>query len=239
MNIHPDTTTRDARDASPHSTRTRWVKVWDPLVRIGHWLLVLGFFAAYLSEGDFLTLHVWAGYLVGAVVIVRIVWGFIGTQHARFADFIYPSREILAYLKGVLTLSNRRYLGHSPAGGAMVIALLLSLSATVGSGLMLYAIEENAGPLAGWAASADDNPAFMYAFIPNANADEDYDDDRESKEHESGTKDEREEVWEDLHEFFANFTLLLVGLHIAGVLLACLAHRENLIRAMFSGRKRA
>lgn len=195
-----------ASDSAPPQTSATWVSVWDPLVRVGHWLLVAGFFAAYFTEDDFLTVHVWAGYLVGAVVMIRAAWGLVGPRHARFADFVYSPCEVSRYLRDLVTLKGgKRFLGHSPAGGAMVIALLLAVAATVATGLALYAVEENAGALAGWMSAQEGN---------------------------------REEFWEELHEFFANFTLALVVLHVAGVLLSSYVHRENLVRAMFTGRKR-
>jgi cytochrome b len=210
--------------------------VWDPLVRIGHWLVVLGFFAAYLTEDDLLDVHVWAGYVVGAVVVVRVAWGFVGPQHARFADFVHGPGEIFRYVRGLITLQGKRYIGHSPAGGAMVIALLLSLAATTGSGLALYAIEENAGPLASWMGQA--GPAPNVDAIPSADTRAASEND-ESERGAKGSEAPGEEFWEELHEFFANFTLALVVFHIAGVLLASYAHRENLVRAMITGKKRA
>lgn len=60
------------------------VAVWDPIVRLGHWILAAAFFTAYFTEDDFLAQHVWAGYVVGAILCIRLVWGFVGIKHARF-----------------------------------------------------------------------------------------------------------------------------------------------------------
>jgi len=205
--------------------KTGTVRVWDPLVRIGHWLLVAGFFVAYFTEDELLPVHVWAGYLVGAILIIRILWGFIGSDYARFSNFLYSPAASLGYLIELLRHRARRYLGHSPAGGAMVLLLLASLVATTWSGLMVYAYEEQAGPLVSLiAADADAGPQ----LDPQTYADEDSD----------SAFEEQEDFWEELHEFSANLTLFLVFLHVAGVLLASRAHRENLVGAMITGRKR-
>jgi cytochrome b len=214
------------------TTQNDTIRVWDPIVRIGHWILVIAFFTAYLTEDDFLTQHVWAGYLVGIVVGVRLLWGLVGTKHARFADFVKSPAVTLRYIGELATSRAKRYVGHNPAAGAMVLALLISLSGTVISGLMVYALEENAGPLAGVVADGSALPA-LPALTGVANADTDrYEED---DEHEGSTT---EKFWEEAHEIFANLTLLLVGLHIAGVLFSSYAHKENLIRGMISGRKR-
>ena len=127
----------------------REVQVWDLFVRIFHWTVAIGFFVAYFTEDSPITLHVWAGYVVGALLVLRILWGFVGQQHARFSDFIYAPGVVLGYMRDLILLRGRRYLGHSPGGGAMVVALLTGILVTVGSGLVLYAIGDNAGPLAG------------------------------------------------------------------------------------------
>jgi len=124
------------------------VRVWDPLVRIFHWSLVAAFATAFIVEDDLLAVHVWAGYLVLALVAVRLVWGVIGTHHARFTDFVRSPRTVLAYLGDALRLRAGRYLGHNPAGGAMVVALLLLVGATGLCGLALYGAQELSGPLA-------------------------------------------------------------------------------------------
>ena len=191
------------------------VRVWDPVVRIGHWTLVLAFFTAYFTEDDFMTQHVWAGYVVGAVVCFRLLWGFVGTRHARFGDFVRSPAAVIRYLRDLRKKPGKRYLGHNPAGGAMIVALLLCLGTTVYTGLALYAIEEHAGPLAA-----------LFAAQPASGT---------GTGHE---EDPREEFWEELHEVFTNITLALVILHVAGGLLSSYLYNENLIRAMITGRKR-
>jgi cytochrome b len=217
------------------STSAKVVNVWDPLIRIGHWTLVIAFFTAYFTEDDLMTQHIWAGYIVGAVVLFRFVWGFIGSKHARFSDFIYSPAKVLGYLKGLISRKPQHYLGHNPAGGAMVIALLLSLSATVYTGLALYAVEKNAGPLAGIIASSDKSKPVI-SVVSTAYADDDADEDR-NEQGSSMVNKEGEKFWEELHEFFANFTLLLVVLHIGGVLLSSYIDKEKLIKAMVTGKK--
>jgi len=216
---------------------TGTVKVWDPLVRIGHWTLVTAFFTAYFTEDDLLTQHVWAGYAVAAVVLFRIAWGFVGSEHARFRDFVRAPGVTLRYLADIGANRAKRYLGHNPAGGAMIVVMLASLAVTTWSGLELYAVEENAGPLAAVTGDASAVPA-VPSLVSSAYArDDDDDDDRD--EGKQGNRESGEDFWEEIHEVAANFTLFLVLLHVAGVIVASRAHRENLVKAMISGRKHA
>ena len=126
----------------------------DPFVRIFHWTLVAGFTIAYLTEDDLLSVHVWAGYVVGALIVVRVLWGFVGPDHARFSDFLYNPATTLRYVRDLVLLRGRRYLGHSPGGGYMVVALLVLITATVVTGLIVYGGDQQAGPLAGMVTKA-------------------------------------------------------------------------------------
>ena len=222
-------------EASRAVPQSATVKVWDVFVRVFHWTVVVAFFVAYFTEGDFLTLHAWAGYAIGAFVVLRIAWGFAGPTHARFSDFLYSPSNTCTYLIDLIRFRAKRYLGHSPAGAAMVFALLIGLAATVWSGLELYAVEENAGPLA----------ALSGEFVPGTEQSRQLSRDvSESEEYERGEEHDRNdegagEFWEELHEVLANVVLALVILHIGGVGLASFVHRENLARAMVTGRKRA
>jgi cytochrome b len=167
------------------------VKVWDPLVRLFHWSLATSFVVAWISADEWDNLHIWAGYAAAALLAFRVVWGLVGPRYARFTQFVRGPAAVAAYLRDLLTGREARYLGHNPAGGAMIVALILGLA-----GLCLT----------GW----------MYTLDAFWGAD-----------------------WvEETHEILANLLLVLVGLHIAGVILASLKHHENLARAMVTGRKR-
>jgi len=130
------------------SSNQKSVYVWDLFVRFFHWTLVVGFTIAYFTE-DPLIVHVWAGYVVGALIVARVVWGLIGPRYARFSDFVYGPVATLRYVRDLILLRSPRYLGHSPGGGAMVVLLLAFLAATVLTGLLVYGGEQQAGPLAG------------------------------------------------------------------------------------------
>ena len=137
--------------------------------------------------------------------------------------------KTLTYVADLLRLRARRYVGHTPAGGAMIVALLIGLAGTVWTGLALYAVDENAGPLTALYAAT--------ASPPSQSASGEEADDDEHEEDEGRTR-AGEEFWEELHEALANGMLALVILHIGGVALASIVHRENLVRAMVTGRKR-
>ncbi len=206
------------------------VYVWDPLVRLFHWTLVLSFTIAYLTGEEENLWHIYSGYVVLGLILFRFVWGFVGTPHARFRDFIYPPREVSAYLKGVFTHRAKRYIGHNPAGGWMILLLLTTLLVVSFSGLKVYAIEEGRGPLAGVSTE------LTAIGIVHASEDEDEDEEREEREH---GDEGAEEFWEEIHEASANFMLLLILLHVTGVFTSSLVHRENLVKAMITGRKQA
>lgn len=195
------------------------VKVWDILVRFFHWSLLVAFVVAYVSEDDWENVHVYAGYTVLGLIIFRVFWGFVGSKYARFSEFVYPSKVVVQSLNEMVEEHPKRYLGHNPAGGWMIMALLLSLFVVTLSGLKLYAVEEGLGPLAGVTTEV--------SIISNAYADSDDDDEHEG-----------DDFWEDIHEASTDFTLFLIVLHIAGVALSSKLHNENLVKAMITGRKK-
>ncbi len=185
--------------------KTNEVKVWDRFVRFFHWSLVATFALCYLTEDDFMDIHVWSGYAIMLLLALRFAWGFLGTEHARFSDFVYRPTTVWQYLKDALSLRAKRYMGHNPAGGAMIVMFFISLILATVSGVVLYGADEHAGPLA----------TLM-----------------------SGVSESTEELLEEVHELFSEFTLLLILIHIGGVLFESLLHRENLVKAMINGYKK-
>lgn len=167
------------------------VRVWDPFVRIFHWSLVASFALAWVTAEDAKTLHMWAGYAAGALIALRVIWGLVGTRHARFSQFIRSPLTVAAYLRDVVTGREARYLGHNPVGGLMIVALIATLANVC---------------LTGWMQTTD-----AYWGV---------------------------EWVEEVHEAIASFMLALVGIHVLGVIVTSLRHRENLVRAMITGRKR-
>lgn len=113
------------------------VKVWDPFVRIFHWSLFTLCVFAFATGDEWTKPHIAAGYAIALLVAFRVAWGFIGSRHARFADFVRGPRVVAGYIAAILRGHGPRHLGHNPAGGAMIVALLATLAATCFTGLML------------------------------------------------------------------------------------------------------
>ena len=168
------------------------IRVWDPFVRAFHWALALSFAVAWFSSEDMELVHSAAGYVAGALVAARIAWGFVGPPYARFSRFVRAPGAVLAYLEAIAKRSEKRFIGHNPAGGAMIVVLLAAMAAAVATG---------------WLLTTD-------AFWGSTAA-------------------------QHVHSIVAHGVLLLVFLHLAGVALSSVRHRENLVRAMVVGVKRA
>ena len=232
---------QDMSQATEGGKMKNKVYVWDPLVRIFHWGLVLAFIIAYLTAEEENPVHIYSGYVVLGLIIFRVLWGITGTKYARFSNFIYSPASVIRYIKGLIAHKPEHYLGHNPLGGWMIVALLLCLFVVTVSGLKVYAVEEGRGPLA---ANTGELPVISNAY---ADSDEEEDDDDDEYEDARATKKhgdesrhaekEGEEFWEEIHEVSTDIMLFLILLHIAGVAIASYMHRENLVRSMVTGTK--
>ncbi len=167
------------------------IRVWDPLVRGSHWALAASFAVAWLTSKNWEGLHVASGYVAGGLVALRVVWGFLGPRYARFTQFVRSPGTVIDYLRAIKDGSESRYIGHNPAGGAMIVVLLAAMAATA---------------VSGWLLTTD-------AFWGST-------------------------VMQHGHSLLAHGVLALVVVHLVGVVLASLRHRENLVRAMIVGVKR-
>ncbi|MDE0930949.1 MAG: cytochrome b/b6 domain-containing protein [Halioglobus sp.] len=124
--------------------------LWDIPTRIFHWLVVCCLPIAWWSaEEERFDVHQWTGYTVLVLVSSRIVWGFIGSRHSRFTDFVVGPARVRAYLRGQGSSSA----GHNPLGGWSVLLLLSLLLAQAISGLFNSDDVLFSGPLYYWADS--------------------------------------------------------------------------------------
>lgn len=165
------------------------IKVWDPLVRIFHWTLALACVLNLWLVEDGSDLHEWLGYYAAGAVVVRIVWGFIGTRYARFSSF-FPTPSRLKEHLGAMLQNKAHSIGHNPLGGLMILGLMALV-------LLLG--------LTGWMMSLD----LFWG-----------------------------EDWvEELHEGLAEILMVLVLIHVSVVSLYSRFGKDNLIKAMWTGRK--
>ncbi len=113
------------------------IKVWDPLVRLFHWSLVLAFAANALVIDDDSKLHQWVGYGIIGLVLLRILWGFAGSHYARFASFPPSLEGAREQLIDIATHRSRVHVGHTPLGAWMIYNLLLALLVLCLSGYLM------------------------------------------------------------------------------------------------------
>jgi len=164
--------------------------------------MVVAFVISWSTQEEYYNLHLQAGYATLGLICMRLVWGFIGSKHARFTDFICSPKATIAYLKLLLHGDSKRYIGHNPAGGAMVALLLTGLLVVTLSGIALDAAENWSGPM------SEMNLYRYTSFIKS------------------------------IHSTSTDLLLVAISFHLLGVFYSSLAHRENLIKSMITGKKR-
>ncbi len=168
------------------------VPVWDVAVRVFHWTLVAAVVTSWITGGTGERIHETVGYAVAGLMTFRMVWGVVGTRHARFRDFVRGPSGVLDYLSSMIKLRPAHHLGHNPAGALMILLLIAALLIIVISGVMMQS-----------------NRFFGVEWV------------------------------EQVHSIAADSLLVFIPLHVLGALVSSWLHQENLIRAMFSGSKRA
>lgn len=123
------------------------IPVWDIFVRFFHWGTVIAFVLAYLTAEEWMAAHRLLGYVISVLVLMRLIWGIIGTRHARFSSFLTTPTNTLKYLQELVRGTAARSIGHNPAGAWMIVAMLACLLATTFSGMLMIA-PAGKGPLA-------------------------------------------------------------------------------------------
>jgi len=127
------------------------VVVWDLPTRIFHWLLATAFLVEWLTQDDarYLDFHVFCGYLIGALIVFRVIWGFVGTRWARFSSFAFGPFAALRYLRDLLRRRQAHFVGHNPAGSWAIFIVLTLGTLSVLSGVAALGGEKQQGPLQG------------------------------------------------------------------------------------------
>jgi cytochrome b len=126
----------DEADA-PVPRSPRQALVWDAVVRLFHWTVVAGCFLDLFILDDGKRWHRIIGYVVAAALVIRIAWGFVGSQRARFSDFVPRPAALVAYLRALARGEERRFIGHNPAGAMMILLLMALLAGVSITGWML------------------------------------------------------------------------------------------------------
>ena len=142
---------------NPTLVSLRPIPIWDLPVRLFHWSLVVLVVISWTTAeigGNAMTYHLWSGYMILTLILFRLLWGFWGSTHARFNDFVHGPRATIRYARALLQGEPLLYPGHNPLGGWMVILLLLVLSIQAGTGLFANDDIAVEGPLYPWVSKA-------------------------------------------------------------------------------------
>ena len=168
----------------------RETSVWDMTTRVFHWSLVLAYCTAQLTAEEWDAAHEYTGYIIVGLVAFRTVWGFVGPRYARFSEFAKSPSTIKAHLTNILTGRHAAEAGHNPAGGVMVIVLLVWFALTGITGWLSITLSGNVA-----------------------------------------------ELLEKFHEILGEYSLLLIAIHVAGVIVMSVLERQDLAQSMIDGKK--
>jgi cytochrome b len=170
------------------------VLIWDLPTRLFHWLLSGGFIAAaFISlllgeDSPLFPYHAIIGLTIALMVCLRVIWGVVGTRHARFGTFIFGPGAVIEYMKGTLAGGGKRYIGHNPGSAVAIFGLLALVLAMAVTGVMLGQGNESV---------------------------------------------------KEIHEILSYVTVGVVVVHVLGVAIHTIRHRENITLSMIHGKKDA
>jgi cytochrome b len=192
--------------------------LWDRVVRVSHWgIAIVVLVNEVITRGGSPT-HVWFGWIGLTLLVIRLLWGLIGSREARFSAFPPNPRAAIAHMKELLAGKPRHYGSHNPAGAIMVYALWGAIAVMIATGFVM------SGP----------NPfavAEQQAIVDSG------DWSQLVKTEDGGEDEESDGAVKVVHEAMANLILLLVGLHVAGVFVESLMMRRNLVPPMLLGER--
>ena len=192
---------------------------WDPLLRLAHWGIAGVVLANYAFTKEGGSVHIALGWVGMALLLLRLIWGFVGPREARFASFPPNPMAALRHLGGLLRGKAPQYPSHNPAGALMAYALWACLAVLMLTGLGMSGLSP-----------------FAQADLEAAVAEGDWSvlvEEDGDAEGESPYAD----VLEEVHEVAANLILILAFLHVAGVAVESRALRRNLLAPMLITRR--
>lgn len=197
---------------------------WDYVVRVTHWVVAGVVIANALFTKGGGTLHVWLGWIAMVCLVVRLVWGLVGSPEARFAAFPPRPGAAVSHVRQVLRGRVREHSSHNPAGAMMIYAFWLTLATMTVTGLMLtkgatpweIARQQNAVAAGDWSALVTEDGA--------ASSDE--------GDEEGGS------IIGEIHQIGGNLLIVLAVIHLAGVALESVRLQRNLVRPMIRATRR-
>lgn len=195
-------------------------RLWDPVVRMTHWGIASAVLLNALITKGGSVVHVSLGWVAMALLLLRLIWGVLGTREALFAAFPPNPAAAFAHLGGLLGGKRQReYPSHNPAGALMVYAFWITLASAIATGLVMTS---GATPMRVAADKAAVASGDWSALIREG-------DDDEGTAFGKATK--------EVHEVAANLLLILAALHVAGVYVEGRVMRRNLVAPMLFGAK--
>lgn len=216
---------------------------WDPIVKLTHWGIVTAIIANAIVTEEGSGWHIWVGYGLAGLLVLRLLWGLVGPAEARFTAFPPSPGRAIAHMGEIRRGEVTRHRSHNPLGALMVYAIWATLLVIIGSGIAMSgpppadpaAVQGEHGEHREAALSVPDTS--LQAVIPPARADED-EGEEASAGNEAGGEEESGEWLEEMHEIAVNLLYVLIALHLAGVVFETRRAGREVVRSMIPGGNR-